>query len=267
MESTVRYMFLLVGFCCALGSPSIARGQLTFPERPGPRDFLVDDAKVFRPEQITHIRQVCDRLLTDTATPIIVVTLSHPTAYAPHDTTLEAYAHALFNHWGIGQVQLHGHPWNTGILVLWVHDMGRVRVELGKGWGHASDAEVKRILVERLGPYRETGDPARGLVATVEALAEMARQKPLPVVAPTLSRPETLWLVWGGIAGGVLLLSVVLFVRTRRRVATGSRAKGTTHDAHTYWWGDWGSRSSGSGGGFDGGSFGGGDSGGGGASE
>ena len=42
---------------------------------PGDREFLSDKAGMLDEPSIVHIRAVCDKLLTDKATPIIVVTI------------------------------------------------------------------------------------------------------------------------------------------------------------------------------------------------
>lgn len=226
MKSTSLTVFSLAGLCWALAGAPAAPGPFTFPERPGPRDFLLDQAEVLDPGQAGRLRRTCDRLLTDTATPIIVVTLRSLADHAPQGATPEDYARALFNHWQIGHARVNGQPWDTGILVLWVQDMGRIRVELGRGWGHAKDEETARILAERMRPRREAGDVAGGLVATVEALATMARQRPLPQAAtlPRAAPASTTedarlhpLLIPGGLALVILLFVVSVAIARHRR--------------------------------------------------
>ncbi len=162
MKSTSSTVFSLAGLCWALAGAPAAHGPFTFPERPGPRDFLLDQAEVLDPGQAGRIRRTCDRLLTDTATPIIVVTLRSLADHAPPGATPEDYARALFNRWQIGHARVDGRPWDTGILVLWVQDTGRIRVELGRGWGHAKDGDERAkasgrppaTINLRVGPFR-----------------------------------------------------------------------------------------------------------------
>src|SRR5262249_45629914 len=132
----------LVSLSLVLWAGGPAHAELKFPERPGQRQFVADHASVLGGDQEAEIRQTCDALLTDTATPIVVVPLTRLTDYGAAETGLEDYARKLFDQWGVGHAQKDGRPWDTGILVLWVNEPGRTRVELGAGWGHSRDDRV-----------------------------------------------------------------------------------------------------------------------------
>jgi uncharacterized protein len=177
----------------------------TFPERPEQREFIRDEVEVFNPIQAGRVRFHCDKLLTDTGVPIVVVTLPSLEQYADKDMTLEEYARQLFNHWGIGHQELNGKPGNRGILVLYIKDTGKVRVQLGAGWGHGDDAVVRQILVEGLVPRREAGDVAGGLLTTVEGLEGMVR-KTQPAGTSWL-----VWLVMAVVGGGLGYFGLALF--------------------------------------------------------
>lgn len=245
-----------------LGRPGVRAQETGFPERPGQREFLRDEVELFTPEQAAQLRQRCDRLLTDTAVPIVVVTLPSVEQYAGKEVTIEQYARQLFDHWGVGSKEQ-----NRGVLVLYVKDTGKVRVELGGGWGHGRDAAVKQILVERLVPKRDAGDAAGGLLAAVEGLEHMVRS---PAVT---SPPNVSGLGWPVLLGimlcGGVLLGLFLFLMWH---LIGAWRHGGSHGGDA---GHWGHTDAGhhgpsggdvGGGGFGGGSFDGGSSGGGGAS-
>jgi uncharacterized protein len=279
-----RRLFLLACLGLCLLPASLARAQFNHPPRPGAREFVVDQANVFNASQRADIQRRCDDLLSDTATPILVVTLNSLSDHAPPGTPIEKYAQVLFDHWGIGHAQLNVKEWNTGVLLLYVKETGRTRVELGAGWGRTKDQEVKSLLVKEMVPRREAGDPAGGLLATVGALDNMVRRNvspgasAAPAARTAQARSGGESLVINVIVGlGVALAFVVLVIALRIVIpawkkggswvfhhGSAGQTGGTTGGFH----GGAGGAGGGSfgGGGFGGGSFGGGTSGGGGAS-
>lgn len=271
------FLFGCLGLC--LVPASLARAQFDHPPRPGPRQFVVDQANVFNAGQRADIQRRCDDLLSDTATPILVVTLKSLNDHAPPGTSIEGYARALFDHWGIGHARLNGEKWNTGVLLLYVKDTGRTRVELGAGWGRTKDREVKNLLITEMVPRREAGDPSGGLLATVRALDEMVRKNvslgesaaPAAHAARAPSAWGSLMLFLMGLACVALpfVLTAIAIARRSMRASGFHRASaGVTGNYTGGFHGGAGGAGGGSfgGGGFGGGSFGGGYSGGGGAS-
>lgn len=234
-------------------------GQEFDLQPPGDREFVSDTANLLDDASITKIREICDTLLTDKATPIIVVTIE---SMAQHggggNMPIETYAALLFNQWQIGHAKLQGQDWNTGILLLVSEGDRRARIELGAGWGRTENQTCQKIMNEFIIPPFKQGDYAGGIVAGVEALDKMARKLELPS-RPRSAKDFILPLVFVGLA---IFTAVSLY----RRGASG------------WAWLFWGAvftilwfvlrtmaENRGSGG-FGGGSFGGGSSGGGGAS-
>jgi uncharacterized protein len=218
-----------------------------------------DLADLIEPEDEARIREVCDQLLTDKATPIIVVTIYTMTEHGGRHMPIEAFAMQLFNQWGIGHERIHGQDWNTGILLLVSRGDRKARIELGAGWGHEKDKLCRRIMDDLIIPEFKEGEYSRGIVAGVEALDNMARGKELP------TRPRPWWhyaLIIGAI--GLAVFTVVSLIR-----------RGAGGWAWVFWAAVFAlvgwllynllANSRSSGGGFSGGSFGGGSSGGGGA--
>lgn len=224
-----------------------------YPERPGERDFIVDEAGLIEPEDAERIRGLCDTLLTDMAVPIIVVTIPSLRSYGAKRWTIERYASNLFDEWGIGYQK-----WNHGILLLVSVDDRKARIELGADYAGTHDDETRQIMNELIIPRFKQGDYSAGIYDGVRGLDAMARGLEIP----TPPRPWWHYLLWLGFVGLGIFTAVSLY----RRGASG------------WAWLFWGalftvlffilraalSRSS-SGGGFSGGSFGGGSSGGGGA--
>jgi uncharacterized protein len=228
---------------------------------PGPREFILDKANKLDATTKEKLRAACDKLLTDKATPIIVVTINSMAECGGGSLRIETFARLLFDQWQVGIAKLGGQNWNTGILLLVSVNDRKARIELGGGWGHEQDQLCQQIMDERMVPCFRTGDYSGGISAGVEALEAMARGKPLP----TVPRP---WWHFALIIGAIGL-AIFTAVSMIRRGASG------------WAWLFWGvvfsvvgyllytiltsSSRSGSGG-FGGGSFGGGSSGGGGAS-
>jgi uncharacterized protein len=245
----------LTALCFAAG----AVGQLQL-DPPGEREFIADRANIIDADDATRIKLICDQLLTENATPIIVVTVNRMADHARGMGTLriESFATLLFNQWQIGHPELNGQNWNTGILLVVSRGDRKARIELGAGWENAMDLECRRIMDERIIPEFKAGRYSTGIRNAVEALDLMARGKPLPR-RPIRFGAILPWLLFFGLAA----FTVVSLIRRGSggwawfMWAAGFALVGTLlyHLSQ--------SRSSGS---FGGGSFGGGFSGGGGAS-
>ncbi len=229
-------------------------------EPPGEREFVRDLAELLDPAAKEGIVKLCDKLLTEKATPIIVVTINAMSEYGGEGMRIETFATLLFNQWQIGHAKLGDRDWNTGILLLVSEGDRKARIELGAGWGRREDQLCSQIMSEHIIPMFKQGDYAGGIVAGVNALDKMARKLDLP----TAPRP---W--WhAALVVGAIGLGIFTVISLFRRGASGW--------AWLFWAAIFGlvgtilyqmltNRGSSSGGGFSGGSFGGGFSGGGGS--
>lgn len=226
-------------------------------DRPGDREFVRDLANMIDPADEDRIQQICDKLLTDKATPIIVVTIESMAKHGGNDLRIETFATLLFDQWQVGLKKLGNQEWNTGILLLVSRDDRKARIELGAGWGRTEDALCQQIMDGHIIPQFKQGQFSAGITVGVEALDKMGRKLELP----TVPRPWTHYAMIFGFIG----LAIFTVVSLSRRGASG------------WAWIFWGvvfsvvgtilySMLTNSGGGYSGGSFGGGSSGGGGAS-
>ncbi|MEX2142547.1 MAG: TPM domain-containing protein [Pirellulales bacterium] len=238
--------------------PRATFGQIAI-ERPGEREFVLDQANLISDADTQAIKQLADKLLTDKAAPIIVVTIESMTQYGGSGLRIETFARLLFDQWGIGPVKLGDTSWNYGMLLLVSKHDRQARIELGAGWRREKDAVAEKIMNELIVPRFKSGDFSGGIVAGVEGLDKMARDLELP----TRPRPTWHYLV-GAVFFGLMVFTIISLIR-----------RGSSGWAWLMWAAVFGivgmilyqmatSRSSG-GGGFSGGSFGGGSSGGGGA--
>jgi uncharacterized protein len=259
MSTSWGWLAVVLGLCA---SANDARAQLPGQidlQRPGERDFIVDKANMLADADEQRIRQIADKLLTDKAAPIIVVTIESMAAHGGAGLRIETFARLLFDQWGIGPATLGDVAWNRGMLLLVSQADRQARIELGAGWRRDHDAAAQQIMDEQIIARFKQGDFSGGIVAGVESLDHMARDLELP------AKPRSAWhYVIGAILAGLTVFTIVSLIR---RGASGwawlfwgvvFAAIGTVlyHLATS-------SRSSG--GGFSGGSFGGGSSGGGGA--
>jgi uncharacterized protein len=223
---------------------------------------VVDRANLLTPTDKKQIQEICDKLLTDKATPIIVVTINSMADHGGAGMRIESFATLLFDQWGIGLAELNGQSWNTGIMLLVSKDDRKARIELGRYWRRDQDALAQKIMNEQIVPRFKQGDFSGGILAGVESLDKMARGLELPkaAAAPT---PWWMYLVMLG-AVALAIFTVVSLIR-----------RGSSGWAWLFWAAVFAavgyllyqmatSRGSG-GGGYSGGSFGGGSSGGGGA--
>lgn len=232
-------------------------------ERPGDRDFVVDLAGIIDDGDEAQIRQLADKLLTDTAIPIIVVTIPSMAHYTNQAMSIEAFAELLFNNWGIGHVDSYVESSaNRGMLLLVSIADRKARIELGATWGHDFDRVTQGIMDDQIIARFKRDDFSGGVLHGVLALESLARGENLP--RPYV--PPYYYLI----AAAVAALAIFTIVSLIRRGMSGW--------AWVFWAAVFGllgyvlysmlvnSRSRGSfGGGFGGGSFGGGFSGGGGA--
>ncbi|HVE41679.1 MAG TPA: TPM domain-containing protein [Planctomycetota bacterium] len=228
-----------------------AQEGVRYPPKPGPRDFILDEAKILKPDDATEIRILCDEALTKKKAPIVVVTIPSLAAYGAQGWPIERYALNLMSEWGVGWSE-----WNYGMLLLVSMGDRKARIELGGSWERRKDDEAKRIMSERVIPYFKKGDPSKGILEGVRGLHDLAldkvptrsqpnRTSPVPAPAPGIPSPGGGCLPGGGcglivlIVGGIVVVMVISRLMRRGTVSS------------------WGNRGPyGYGGGYGGGGFG-----------
>lgn len=236
--------------------------------RPGDRDFVLDLAGLLNKDQTEQVKKLADELLTQTAIPLIIVTIERRSDYTDKPMTNEAFATALYNQWGIGQLKIGEKEYNRGMLMIVARTDREARIELGAGYGDRMNDDAKWIMDNRMVPRFKADDYGGGIVAGSVAMAEMARGE-LKTSGLLVAAQNTPWWYF---ALGISAMGLCIFT------AISLHRQGK----HGWAWVMWAavfaiafflikaamnnSKSGGGGGGFGGGSFGGGSSGGGGAS-
>ncbi|HBN76093.1 MAG TPA: hypothetical protein DD473_09790 [Planctomycetaceae bacterium] len=254
-------MVIVVGELASPASAQENAGLIIKLDPPGQRDFVLDKADMITPEDEAKIKELADKLLTDKAAPLVVVTINSMAEYGAPGLRIETFARLLFDQWQIGPEKIGDASWNKGILLLVSQSDRKARIELGAGWGREKDDVCQKIMDEQIVSRFKQGQFSEGILAGVESLEKMARDLKLP----TAPKPAWFYPVLFGVIG----LGIFTIVSLIRKGASG------------WAWLFWGAlfaiigtvlyhmatSSSGSSGGYSGGSFGGGGfSGGGGAS-
>jgi uncharacterized protein len=243
-----------------------AQDGVRYPAKPGPREFILDEAKLLKPEDAAEIKTLCDEALTKKRTPIIVVTIPSLASYGASGWPIERYAMNLFAEWGVGSEN-----WNYGMLLLVSPGDRKARIELGAAWPRSKDEDKRRIMSQSIVPKFKQGEYSKGILEGVKALHDVAldavpaRTTQYAPVAPMpvpQQPPSTVGCLPVGALGlivvavvGVILVSVVS--RMLRGGVSSWGSSGPGHYGGGGYYGGGGGYYGGGGGGF-GSSFGGG---------
>lgn len=183
---------LACGLCLlATGNAQADFGSDIDLERPGERQFVLDKANLISDADEQQIKQIADKLLTDKAAPIIVVTIESMARHGGTGLRIETFARLLFDQWGIGHEKVHDQLWNYGILLLVSRDDHRARIELGAGWRRDKDVVAQSIMDKQIISHFKVGDFSGGITQGVISLDKMARDLQLPTQALHSTRPKT----------------------------------------------------------------------------
>jgi hypothetical protein len=138
-----------------LAAPALAA---SFPEKPPKESFVVDRANVIKPAQLEAINKTANALLREQEVPIFVVTIRSLSEMDTAGSSIEQYATALFNHWGIGSQQK-----NFGVLLLVSTGDRKARIELGSGWGGEHNGQAANVMQSLIIPAFKRNDYSTGI--------------------------------------------------------------------------------------------------------
>jgi len=143
--------------------------DVRYPAKPGPRDFILDEAKLLTGDDAAAVKILCDEALTKKRAPIIVVTINSLADYGARGWPIERYAMNLMSEWGIGW-----EDWNYGMLLLVSKGDRKARIELGGSWARRKDDDAKRVMTDRIIPKFKQGDFSQGILEGVRGLQAIA---------------------------------------------------------------------------------------------
>lgn len=217
--------------------------------------YVSDHAGLLSPEQEERIEIWLWQVESVSDVEIIVVTLESIRDYpGTLNGSIESFAKALFNHYGIGNL-----PANNGVLLLVAAEDRQARIELGAAYGHTRNTDATRIMEGVIIPQFKQGDYVAGITdgteAIIEEFAEMRVGFPWTIVGFGAAALASLFIGvslirqgkkgWGyvfiGLAFLLILLVIYLSVRCIQHLPQG----------HSSGWSAGGS--GGFGGGFSGG--------------
>ncbi|HUP47816.1 MAG TPA: TPM domain-containing protein [Thermoanaerobaculia bacterium] len=159
-SSSIRALCLVA----ALAAP--ARGQEYAPYPQPDAGYVTDLAGVLSRDQQERIEQWLLQVELKSRTEIVVVTIDSISDYpGTRNATLESFATALFNRWGVGNK-----PQNDGVLLLVAVKDRRARIELGAGYAGARDHDAAAIMQNVILPRFRQNDYAGGITRGVKAI-------------------------------------------------------------------------------------------------
>ncbi|MCP3952364.1 MAG: TPM domain-containing protein [Desulfobacterales bacterium] len=147
------------------GGAAVSQDYAPFPQ-PG-TGYVTDLAHLLGIKKEERIEQWLWQIEKKTGIEIVVVTLASIQDYpgTPNDS-IESFATALFNRYGIGNL-----PANNGILLLVAREDRKARIELGTGYGHDKDPDAMIIMRDVIISEFKNNDYAAGITNGVKALA------------------------------------------------------------------------------------------------
>ncbi len=204
-ERLLPALVLVLAFSVAAGTNAV-----TFPNKPSKEHFYVDPAGLLNASDAKTVDELAAALLSDEKIPVIVVTIPSLVSFQATDMTIESYAQALFDEWGIGSQNR-----NYGILLLVSVGDRKARIELGQAWGGKNDQDATHIMDTLIVPSFKKGDFSGGIREGVNALDKMARGLALP-------KPKNpWWVIPVFILGVCLIIGVIVSLFKRGRTGWG----------------------------------------------
>ncbi len=162
----LKYMLVgLVSIC------SLARAI----DLPKPNGYVSDYANVLTTSQRNEISNVIAANIKNGGWQIAVVTVPNL-----QGVTIEEFANALFQSWGIGRKGI-----DDGVLLIQSVNPRKIRIEVGAGVeGDLTDLHSSRIIREVIATKLRAGDNYLGLMDGVKAII---KARPIPLTAEELA--------------------------------------------------------------------------------
>lgn len=165
-------------------------------------DTVSDFANILSGSEEAQIATLIREIRRETGVHIVVVTMDRISNHGGWRKSVESYATALFNHWGIGD-----RARNDGIMLLVVTGTRDTRIELGEGYDKAFDRRAKQVIDTAMLPRFRERQMARGISAGLDATRDLIVEPFIKgewVGLPDLWRKILIALaVLGGAAGSI----------------------------------------------------------------
>jgi len=190
--------------------------------------YVTDKARLLTAEQKNELNAYCYTTEKETNVEVVVVTINSIKDYpGTANSSIEDFARGLFDTYGIGNV-----PRNEGVLLLVVRQDRKVRIELGKHYGHSRDADSQRIIDNEILPSFKKGDYAAGItkgtLAIIKDFAGLRIGFPWTMIgcgmAALVLVPVCVSLFlsgkrgWGWVVAGAIIILIVFALKTMGKV-------------------------------------------------
>jgi uncharacterized protein len=147
---------------------------MRFPDPPAQGEFVLDLADILTPEDRQLIRSTARRLLAETDTPLLVVTVASLADY--HATSrMDEFACRLLAAWRAEHPQASGAAWSRAIVLLVSRGDRQVRIELAPAWAHQKDTACHGILDDAVLPALRRDDYSTGIRNGTRSLDQLVR--------------------------------------------------------------------------------------------
>mgnify|MGYP005997386477 CR=1 FL=1 len=140
---------------------------------PQPHDDYVNDfAGIINDIDRKKIRSLLDSLEYESGIEATLVTIDSIHDYPTNDHSIESFSTRLFNDWGIGNREE-----NNGILLVIAVTDRKTRIELGSGYGHYYDSDMKYIIDNEMIPYFKVNKYSQGAHLGLKAIIDKVTVK------------------------------------------------------------------------------------------
>lgn len=130
-------------------------------------DTVSDFAEVLPASDEAGIATLVRDIRRETGVHIVVVTMDRISNHGGWGKSVEGYATALFNDWGIGD-----RARNDGIMLLVVTGTRDTRIELGAGYSSAYDRRAQEVIDTAMLPEFRAGRMALGIKGGITVMQE-----------------------------------------------------------------------------------------------
>jgi uncharacterized protein len=174
------------------------------PKDPNAR--VHDFADLLSAQQEAQLEELSRDVERETTAQMAIVTVG-----SLRGMSIDAYAHELFNQWGIGQEKL-----NNGVLLLVAPNERRMRIEVGYGLEPLlTDSLCGEIRDQQVIPRFKTNDFSAGIQSGAQRIASVIRSDPAaargdPNSGPALARRKQRDAFWASGAAGFAALGLIL---------------------------------------------------------
>jgi len=211
--------------CCSVwAGEKDQRDYAPFPQPDA--GYVTDIADLLTGDQEEAIEQWLYRAEKEKGVEIVVSLLQSVRDYPRAPQTLEPFATAMFNRYGIGDKAK-----NNGILLLVFKKDRKLRIELGAGYAKSRDRDAKRIIDHVIVPRFKKNDYPGGVTEGVRtvlkefagmSVSDTAEKKDGSVAPSSPQEPkEPFTLSWP-----LVVVIVALLLLTRSLYARGKRGWG-----------------------------------------